>query len=182
MTKLSQAEAAFERDIPAQHRDDIMTMIAEASQGWSTHDSVTILDRDRIDAINVRAHGIVSFQGQEYRFIVEDGNWNGTVLEDWEGDKEFKPVPRTEWALQPRRDLISHAILLNRGPFLIQKWDAFLSHPEVAEIPSKYAYDRMMAPGVVIETYWRERAAKFQMELVSQETAAETRRRLQEAA
>lgn len=180
--KTSEADAAFNRDIPEQDRDEVMTMIAEAAHNDDAHpDFISILDRDRIDAINVRANGILTWKGQEFRFIVEDGNWNGTTLEDWEGDTEFKPLPRTEWTLQPLPTLITDAILSGKGPFLIQKWDIFLSRSDVAEIPRKYSYDRTFAPGIVTETYWREQAAKHKMELVSKETADETRRRLGEA-
>lgn len=52
-----------------------MQMIAEAASGWSEHASVTIPERDRHDAINVTAHGIVTVEGGvEHRFIVDDGN------------------------------------------------------------------------------------------------------------
>jgi hypothetical protein len=178
--RASEADAAFDRDIPEADRDEVMTMIAEAAHNDDAHpDFIDILDRDRIDAINVRANGILTWKGQEFRFIVEDGNWNGTVLEDWEGDTEFKPLPRTEWALQPLPSIVGEAIAANNGQFLINKWDIFLTRSEVAEIPRKYSYDRTFAPGLVTETYWREQAAKYKMELVSKETANETRQRLE---
>ena len=180
--KLSKSEIAFERDIPESDREEVLTMMAEAAQGFNDHDCITILDRDRQDAINVRAHGILNWNGTEYRFILEDGNWNGTVIEDWDGDKEFKPLPRTVWTLQPRDDLITTAIMERRGPFLLAKWDAVMKRTEIAEIPGKYTYDRMMQPGSKIESYWKEKAAKHSFEIVSEETAAETRKLLLEAA
>src|SRR3546814_13718515 len=95
------------------------------------------------DAINVRAHGIVTVGDDEFTFIVEDGNRNGTRLEDWNGNKPFEVLERTVWALQPKDDLVSKAIISGKGPFLIMKWDAILRNlPEVAAIPGKYAYDR----------------------------------------
>src|SRR3546814_13865351 len=120
------ADAAFDRDIPEHLREDVMTMICEAAQGWSEHEAVTILERDRLDAINVRAHGIVTVGDDEFTFIVEDGNRNGTRLEDWNGNKPFEVLERTVWALQPKDDLVSQAIIPGTGPFLILKWDAIL--------------------------------------------------------
>jgi hypothetical protein len=176
---MNSAQQHFEACVPAHMQEDVMTMIAEAAQGWNEHEAVTILDRDRIDAINVRAHGIIEIGDQEYRFIVEDGNWNGTVLHDWDGDMEFEPLPRTEWVLQPSDDLVGRAIMANNGPFLIFKWDAMLKRPEIAEIPGKYAYDRMMQPGGKIEKHYRDAAAKHHFVIVSKEEADETRRRLE---
>src|SRR3546814_6087105 len=70
--QFADADAAFDRDIPEHLREDVMTMICEAAQGWSEHEAVTILERDRLDAINVRAHGIVTVGDDEFTFIVED--------------------------------------------------------------------------------------------------------------
>lgn len=168
---------AFCAAIPEQSRDDVMCMIAEAAQGID-HDEIMILERDRLDAINVRAEGILEFGGEEYTFLVEDGNWNGTDLQDWNGGKKFTPYHRTVWALQPRSDLIADAIVKGQGPFLVKKWDIIAARPEVARIPSSYSYDRMMQPGGKIEKYWKAEAAKFQFVLVSEEEASETRQRL----
>src|SRR3546814_17623300 len=99
-----------------------MTMICEAAQGWSEHEAVTILERDRLDAINVRAHGIVTVGDDEFTFIVEDGNRNGTRLEDWNGNKPFEALERTVWALQPKDALVSKAILSRKSPLLIMTW------------------------------------------------------------
>lgn len=180
-TKLS-VDEAFERDIPAEHRDDVMQMICETAQcGDDYHpDHVSILDRDRIDAINVRAEGILTFQGREFAFIVRDGNWDGTVLEGWEeaGKQTFEPSPRTVWALAPQPSLVSDAIANGKGPFLVTKWDHFITRPEIARITSSYTYDRMMQPGLKVERYWKAEAAKYQFIITDQEHADEIRSRL----
>lgn len=175
-------DEAFDRDVPEHKRDDVMTMIAEAAHDPSSHrDCITILNQDRIDAINVRAHGIIELDGEEYTFIVEDGNWNGTTLEDWNGGKDFEPLPRVRHALQPQRDIVTKAIIDGKGPFLIQKWDAFLKRPEVEKIISDYSYDRMVQPGSKTERHYADKARQFGFEIASQEEANDTRKRLQEA-
>ncbi|CAB3665146.1 hypothetical protein LMG26696_03581 [Achromobacter pulmonis] len=180
-TKLS-VDAAFERDIPAEHRDDVMQMICETAQyGDDYHPQhVSILDRDRIDAINVRAEGVLTFQGREFAFIVRDGNWDGTVLEGWEeaGTQTFEPLPRTEWTLAPQPSLVSDAIANGKGPFLVAKWDAFIQRPEIAKITGSYTYDRMVQPGLKVEQYWKAQAAKHQFIITDKENADDIRARL----
>ncbi|CAM5769715.1 hypothetical protein [Bosea minatitlanensis] len=173
------AQQAFEATVPAHLQEDVMQMIAEAAGGWCDHPSVTILDRDRHDAINVTAHGIVMVEGVEHRFIVDDGNWNGTVLRDWDGDAVFEYRKPTTYALQPEARLIDEAIMAGKGPLLLMKWDAILSnHQDIAAIPGKYAYDRYFQPGIKVESHWREAAAKHHFVIVDEETAQETRKRL----
>lgn len=179
---MDRAQQAFEASVPAHLQDDVMQMIAEAAGGWCEHAAVKILERDRMDAINVRAHGIVTVEGTEHRFIIRDGNWDGTVLEDWNGDEVFEHHKPTVYALQPEARLIDEAIQSGKGPFLLMKWDAMLSnHRDIADIPRKYAYDRYVQPGIVSERHYREAAAKHHFVLVDEETAQETRKRLSEA-
>lgn len=171
--------AAFDRDVPEARREDVMTMLAEAAQG-TEHECVTILDSDRLDAINVRVHGIIEIEGNEHSFQLEDGNWNGTVLLAWDEDKPFEHHKPIRWALQPRQDLIDDALQTGRGEFLVFKWDAILANrPKVAAIPAKYSYDRHFQPGGAVEKHWQEAAAKHQFVIVTEETATETRAMLQ---
>lgn len=184
MTETLTPDAAFDADIPADMRDDIMTAISEAAHmGTGTHGCVHILEQGRIDAINVRAEGIVTVAGKEYWFLVEDGNRNGTVLEGWEqsGKQAFETVQHTQWALAPQSDLVSDALATGKGPFLVAKWDGLLARHAVARIPSNYAYDRMVQPGLKIEQHYRAEAAKHGFVLTDAEDAAEIRTRLMAA-
>lgn len=174
--------AAFERDIPERLREAAMCAMAEATGGWAEPSNVYILERDRLDAINCRAHGIITIEGQEYTFQMEDGNRNGTELLAWESDQPFERHEPTRWALQPVGRLIYDALEKGRGPFLLLKWDAILKNrPEVAAIPGKYTYDRYVQPGVAVEKHWTSLAAKHHFEIVTEETAQATRRKLSEA-
>ncbi|SUX91963.1 Uncharacterised protein [Bordetella trematum] len=63
-TKLS-VDQAFDRDIPAEHRDDVMQMICEAAQADGYHPQhVSILDRTVSTRSNWRAEGILTFGGR----------------------------------------------------------------------------------------------------------------------
>ena len=172
--------AAFERDVPAGLQEDAMIAMSEATSGYD-NPNVHILERDQLNACNHRAHGIITIGGKEYTFHFESGDWNGSVLLAWEGDKPFERHVPTRWALQPRRDLIDRAIAGGKGPSLLFKWDSILKNrPNVAAIPGKYGYDCHFQPGGYVERYWRDKAAEHQFEIVTQETADETRTILKE--
>ncbi len=177
MSKLS-VDQRFEASVPEDQRENVFMMMAEVTGGYGDHDCITVLEREQIDAINARAHGIIRIGDDEFTFSFRDGNHDGSVLEDWEGDAPWEPTPRTEWALQPLRHLVYQAIDSGRGPFLVQKWDIIAKRPEVADIVRNYAYDRMMQPGGKIEQHYKAAAAKHQFEIVDREQADETRARL----
>lgn len=171
-------DEAFARDVPTERQEDVLTILSEAAQGID-HPDVHILERDRIDAINVRAHGILQFGGEEFTFQIQDGNWNGTELLAWNDDRPFELHEPTRWTLEPNGELVEKAITEGRGPFLIFKWDAMLSRAPVSEIAGKYAYDRRVQPGVVVESHWKAEAARFGFVIVTEDQAAETRARLE---
>lgn len=178
----SPAYAAFCRDIPEAMQEDVLIALSEAVGGYPPAPHIHVFERDTYDAINARGHGTIEVGGVEYAWQLESGNHNGTVLLAWESDKPFEPYHRTEWALQPVSHLVGDAIAAGRGPFLILKWDAILKNrPEVASIPGSYTYDRMMQPGGKVEKHWKAKAAEHHFEIVSRETADETRKRLSEA-
>lgn len=168
----------FDRDVPEHLREDVMTAMCEATSGYDVP-SVHILERDQLNACNHRALGSITIEGVEYSFQFESGDFNGSVLLDWEGEREFEYHTPTRYALQPIQRLISQAIESGKGDFLILKWDAILrNRPEVAAIPSKFAYDTHYQPGSRTSTYWREKAAKHLFDIVTEEEASSTRSHL----
>lgn len=174
-----EANENFERDVPEAMRESILEAICEAAHDdRHGHEHIHIIDRDRLDSINVRAHGVVTIDGNEYRFIVESGDRNGFVLEDWEGDKVFEHHKPTQYALAPNNSIIGKHLEAGRGQFLIAKWDAFLQRPEFADLARKYAYDKHFAPGGKTESYWHDKAAQVGFVITDQETADEIRKRL----
>lgn len=175
---LMDPDGRFEHDVPERLREDAMIQMCEEAHSDGTHSNVTILERDRINAINVRVHGIIEIDGEEYTFQMEDGDRNGTELLDWNGDREFERHEPTRWTLQPIAHLVDDAVTAGNGAFLLAKWDAFMKRPEIASIPDKYSYDNHFAPGLKTQTYWRDKAAEHLFEIVCEETASETRARL----
>ena len=171
--------AAFERDVPEALRDDVITMMSEATSGCGDHECVTILEHDRIDAINHQASGTIVIEGKEYAFQMANGCNAGTVLLSWNDEEsDFERYVPTLWTLQPNPEAISKAMRSGRTSLLIAKWDVLMKWEKVSGIVSGYAYDSHFAPGVVTERHWRDRAAVHDLVIVDEETAAATRRRL----
>lgn len=169
------AEQAFERDIPGASRDDIQTQIEEAM--WYDDDAaVTILTKERANMCNVVAEGVITIGGREFWFHAESGDYNGFVLRGWEeAGQEYEPVRRTIWVLAPPMRLVYTRIQEGRGQALLDLWGGMLKQPDLADLAQKYAYDRYMQPGLVVESYWRSRAAERGFEIVCEEEAKERR-------
>lgn len=161
-------EQAFERDIAISDHEDVLTMLSEAAHDdRHGHEEVYIFDRDHIDAINVQAHGVLTWKGEEYTFQIRDGNMGGTEIRSWNDDKPFERYQPVSYALQP----------IDKN-FSIAKWDLMLRSEEVAKIPGCYAYDMRAQPGVKVRDYWRAKAAKYGLEIVQEDEAKETRARM----
>lgn len=175
------AEAAFCRDIAEADHEDVLQRMFEPLYG-NPQDGVTILNHDRIDAINSVAEGIIEYGGQEYWFCIEDGNNNGSVLAGWnEAGQQAYEVPRpVQHALAPPLGTICNHI--GRERFLLAKWDALLACADVNEIARKYDYDRYFQPGSLTDRHWRSAAERRGFEIVDRETALARRQRLEEAA
>lgn len=120
------------------------------------------------DAINYVLNGSIQIGEQSYRFTVEDGNWRGTVVREW-GTEEtvglYKPPPPPIYDMVPVDDhLQSH------NPALWKVYLAWKKEPWFAELLGGYAYDAHFAPGTKTEQYWRDKAAKKGLKIVSIET------------
>lgn len=173
---------AFDRDVPAALRDDLFEAMAEAADSGEGRDNVSIVDFDRIDAVNVRASGFVEIEGREYAFEIESGNRAGTVLTHWGvEEKPFERHEPTRWAVEPDRLLIGRAMETGTCGMLLLKWEALSKRQDVVEAIRAYGYDRHFAPGVVTEDHWRGRLGRLGFVLVDEETAASTRTLLESA-
>ena len=115
-------DQAFGRDIPEPIRDNAMTQMAEASgEGEGRHGNVYILEQTKHDAINVTVSGIFTLEDREFWFLLDNGNWNGTVLLGWEeaGQQQMTVNEPTQWTLVPSPSVISEALAAERGHILL---------------------------------------------------------------
>lgn len=175
-------DAAFDADVPEAIRDDVFQEMSDAVSSGEAQGRVSIVDHERVDAFNNRASGVVTIDGREFSFEMEDGNRAGTVLVSWNEDRAFERTEPVQWMVEPMREKVQDAIANGRAATLLMMWDGFVNfRKDVSEIVRGYSYDSHFAPGVVTERHWRGAAAKLHLAIVTKEEADETRKRLQDA-
>lgn len=124
-----------------------------------THDGVTMLSVYQHNACNHTLSGTVEVDGQTYGFIIDSGDWNGTVVQAW-GDPEDvgvapEPEPPEPRAFVPRDDDLAW-----KRPGMFGVYMAWRKETWLKDLERSYNYDRHFAPGGKTESYYREKAAK----------------------
>lgn len=133
--------------------------------------SICISSTHRHDACNYTHSGTVSIDGIEYGFVIDNGNWNGTVVREWGPADEvgaYDPPNPTVYTFVP-----TNGTLKEDSPGL---WGVYLAWREAVWFKDKergYNYDRHFAPGVKTEGYYRDWAAAKGLKIVSQDEADE---------
>lgn len=147
--------------------ENLLQTICEAIYADRNENGVRIIDKCRHDAINCTATGILEHDGQEFKFVIEDGDWNGTVIREW-GDPET--VADYEHPKPPVYDMVpTNPNLKEERPAM---WGVYLiwkTQEWFQEILKDYAYDRHFAPGSKTEQYYREKAAQKGLRIVRSE-------------
>jgi len=144
---------------------DLLTQICEAY--WNDDNSdVTITDLHRHDAINVTVSGHLTHEGREWHFIIDDGNWAGTVVREWGTVDEvgcYEPPPPTIFRLVPLNDNLEA-----ERPQMYKVYLAWKSIDWFKKLESDYNYDRHFAPGSKTESHYRAKASakglKFELQ------------------
>lgn len=138
---------------------DTLQRVCEAAyteRGYKKHDcpGVTIGSIHGHDAINMTFTGTVLMpDGIEYGFIIEDGNWNGTVVQEWglaEHVGTYEPPKPNPYRLFPR-----HAATLRvERPALWAVYLAWRRETWFTDLERGYNYDRHFSPGVVTDGHY----------------------------
>lgn len=118
-------------------------------------DGVTLLDVHQHNAVNHTLSGTVDVDGTIYGFIVENGDWNGTVVRRW-GDPEDVSVYQPE----PPGEPLTFVPDWNASPSTIAAWHTLRRTAAFTEKVGAYAYDRHFAPGGATEKHYRAWAAE----------------------
>ena len=111
------------------------------------------------DACNHVLSGTIEIDQEVYGFIIEDGNWNGTVVIEW-GDAEDvrcyePPEPGEQLTLIPK-DPFLH---MDR-PEMFEVYLYWRKQPWFTNMVNKYAYDRHFQPGCKVREFWEKEADK----------------------
>lgn len=127
---------------------------------------VFLSDIYSMDALNQVLSGVIDVDGEEYGFIVESGNWNGTVVKAW-GDPDDVGTYRPPERESPRFIPDDENRTVQEDFFFLQKTrksEWFKGQEE------SYHYDRHVQPGAEIENYYRAwaRNMHFRVGLLSE--------------
>lgn len=108
--------------------------------------------------------GEIDVDGVAYGFIIESGDWNGTVVKEWglaEDVGTYRPEPPSEpLAFVPINENLHADRPAIFSAYLYWR-DGNGVAGNIVEQERNYAYNRHFAPGGATEKYYREWAAKF---------------------
>ena len=123
------------------------------------------------DACNYTHSGTVTIDGAEYGFVIDNGNWNGTVVREWGAADDitaYEPPAPTVYTFVPIDDAMKDDRPAMWGVYLAWRKEGWFRDKERG-----YNYDRHFAPGGKTETYYQTWARGRGMKIVPQETADE---------
>lgn len=145
---------------------------------------IFIADIQNRDACNQDITGSFWWDGVEYSFYCQSGNNAGFVWCEVSADEPIPDIEihQTKWTIQPQNlgidgDTVER--MAEQAKLRLAVWDVFLKRTEVIEKLKNYMYDKHFAPGGRTENYYRDWATSIKAEIVTEETAKETRRYLE---
>lgn len=149
--------------------EEILERICDAH--WNRKgEGVVFHDIFQHNACNHTLSGEIEHEGHKYGFIIQNGDWNGTVVDAW-GDSDevgiYEHPKPTLFTFLPRNHPLecTLAMLTIYFAWRNEKW--------FSEKIGKYMYDRHFQPGGKIESYYREFAERKGMRIGIQDEVAE---------
>jgi hypothetical protein len=146
----------------------ILSRICEAHYaGGESVNEVSFDCRHKHDACNYTLNGCVKDGEEEFRFTIDDGNWNGTVVREWGTEENvglYEPPPPPMYDMVPIDDSLEQTRPQMWKVYLMWKKEEWFK-----EILSSYAYDAHFAPGLKTEQYWRGKAKAKGLKIVMKE-------------
>lgn len=137
--------------------DEALERICDAH--WNSGgEGVKFRDIHQHNACNHTLSGTIEIDGTEYGFIIQNGDWNGTVVDKWglaDDVGTYKPEPPTLFTFVPMDDT-----LRTSKPHMWQVYLAWRKEKWFQDKERAYNYDRHFQPGGAIENHYREWAAK----------------------
>lgn len=148
--------------------EDIAVRICDAHWNGGKGFGITFVYIDQHNACNHTLCGKVDFNGKEYGFIVDSGDWNGFVVREFCPVDEshiwdYTPSEPTKFTFVPKNDNLKTD---NPGKYQVYlKWKTQQWFKETLQ---HYHYDRYFQPGVATESYYKEWADKKGLKIVSE--------------
>jgi len=149
--------------------EEALERICDAHWDESTASSrgVKFFDIQKHNACNHTLSGVIDIGGVEHGFIIDNGDWNGTVVRSW-GDPEEVGVAAQPEPVPPEDQLTfipSDTNIPYFRPHLFVVYLHWRKEPWFQDKVRGYPYDRYFQPGGYVENHYREWAGKKGMRI-----------------
>lgn len=137
--------------------------------GCEAVDGISISSTHRHDAINCTHSGTFTHGGTEYGFVIDNGNWAGTVVREWGMADDvglYEPPKPTIWTFVPQNGTLKEDRPAMWGVYLEWRKSKWFKEKERG-----YNYDKHFAPGGKTESYYRDWAATKGLKIETQDHA-----------
>jgi hypothetical protein len=118
-----------------------------------------VMSAYRHNACNHTLSGEIEVDGDRYSFVIDSGDWGGTVVHEWCSPDEAKgfrePEPPEPYTFVPNAPN-----LLENRPALFKVYGMWRKEAWFKDLERGYNYDRHFAPGTKTESHYREKAQK----------------------
>lgn len=147
-------------------------VILQQSRREGTVGEITFSRIDQHDAINHTFYGYFQHGEEEVCFSIDNGNWNGTVVNEFGEDTDLSPArevtvyrlkakPTPSWGPNPDETVEAYVDRVEawrkRNEVIMDHWR---KEPWFQEMERSYNYDRHFQPGGKVEDHYRAKAAK----------------------
>lgn len=149
---------------------EVMERIADA--GWSRKgDGIRFREIHQINACNHVYSGVIEHAGEEFGFVIESGDMNGTVIHEWGAAEDvgvYEPEPPVVYTFVPADDFLK-----TEHPGLYRVYVLWTKTEWFKEKERGYNYDRHFAPGCKTEDHYRNWAASKGMKIAPREAVTD---------
>lgn len=138
---------------------EILERIADVAWGLSRQyddAGLRIFDVHRHNACNFTYVGEIDHEGQTYAFVIDSGDWAGTVVREWCAPEHAKGY--TPEYVEPPTFVPEDDTLFQRSPAKFMVYGYWRTEYWFKEMERAYNYDRHFAPGHQTETTYRNMA------------------------
>lgn len=133
---------------------DHLERIADAQ--WNGNgNGVHLSDVYQHNACNHTLSGTITDGDEVYGFIIESGDWNGTVVHAWGHEDDIGEFEHPE-APEPYTFVPKSSLLHINRPHLFQEYLGWRQEAWFKEKEIGYNYDSHFAPGGATEKYYRD--------------------------
>jgi hypothetical protein len=148
--------------------DSFNEWVDEVGIGVATDFLERVCDGNSSDILGLESHmhnsanhtysGVFIYKGIEYGFVIDSGDWNGTVVRSWGAGEvyNYQPPEPVLYTFIPHIKPSDTPEQIKRKWLIHSHWK---NEEWFLEKERGYNYDRHFQPGLVTEKYYREWAS-----------------------